>query len=57
MNNTLINYHTFRDIFMNVLDNYAPSNKKTIRGNTAPFMNKTLPKAFMKRSRLKKQIQ
>ena len=41
---------------MNDLNNYAPSKKKAIRGNTAPFMNKTLSKAFVKRSRLKNKF-
>ena len=46
-------YDEFKDIFMNVLNKYAPIKEKTIRGNNAPFMNKPLPKAFMERSRLK----
>ena len=46
-------YDEFKDIFMNVLNKYAPIKEKTIRGNNAPFMNKPLSKAFMERSRLK----
>ena len=48
-----MDYEEFKDIFMNVLNKYAPINETIIRGNTAPFMNKTLSKAFMVRSRLK----
>ena len=39
---------------MHVLINkHAPMKEKLFRGNNAPFMNKTLSKAFMKRSKLK----
>ena len=38
---------------MNVLYIYTPLKKKTMRGNDAPFMNKSLSKAFMLRFRLK----
>ena len=43
----------FNDIFKTTLNWHAPMKKKTIRGNNAPFMNKTLSKAFMHRSKLK----
>ena len=33
---------------------HAPVKKKVVRGNKAPFMNKTLSKAFMTRARLKR---
>ena len=46
-------YDEFKDTFMNVLNKYAPMKEKTIRGNNAPFMNKSLPKAYMGISRLK----
>ena len=39
---------------MEELNKLAPIKSKTIRGNNAPFMNKTLRKAIMHRSRLKK---
>ena len=35
------------------LDRFAPRKKKFIRGNNAPFMNKTLNKEIMKRSNLR----
>ena len=46
-------YDEFKECFMNALDKHAPIKKKTLRGNNAPFMNKTLTKAFMHRSKLK----
>ena len=46
-------YDEFKSIFMRVLNKHAPMKSKTIRGNNAPFMNKTLSKSFMERSRLK----
>ena len=54
----LLNYETmtydeFKVIFMSTLEWHAPVKKKLIRGNSAPFMNKTLSKAFMHRSKLR----
>ena len=46
----------FMQIFMEVLNNYAPMEKKVVRGNNAPFMNKTLSKEFMHRSKLKNKF-
>ena len=43
-----ISYDGFGVIFMTILNWYA---KKIIRGNNAPFMNKTLSKEFMHRSK------
>ena len=51
-----MNYDEFKDIFMQILNKYAPMKKKCIRGNNAPFMNKTLCKAFMHRSKLKNKF-
>ena len=48
-----MSYDDFKEIFMNVLNSYAPMKKKVVRGNNAPFMNKVLSKAFMQRSKLK----
>ena len=39
-----------------ILDLHAPVKKKFVRGNNAPFMNKTLSKAFMHRSKLKNEF-
>ena len=46
-------YDDFEDVFMKVLNKHAPMKKKYVRGNNAPFMNQTLTKAFMHRSKLK----
>ena len=50
---TAMRYEDFKDIFMSVLDMHPVIKEKKVRGNDAPFMNKTLSKAFMHRSRLK----
>ena len=41
-------------VFLNLLNIQAPLKKKILRGKNSPFMTKTLPKAIMTRSRLKK---
>ena len=38
---------------MTALDKHAPRKKQIVRGNNATFMNKTLSKEFMHRSKLK----
>ena len=48
-----LNYDYFKQAFMNILNIHAPMKKKFIRGNNAPFMNRTLSQAFMHRSKLK----
>ena len=48
-----LNIHEFKSIFLSVWNSHAPIKKKVVRGNNAPFMNKTLSKAFMHRSKLK----
>ena len=47
----IVTIDSFIATFKDVLDRHAPSKKKMIRGNQAPFMNKTLSKAFMTRAR------
>ena len=37
-----------------ILNEQAPQKKKYVRGNQSPFMNKTLSKAIMQRSKLRK---
>ena len=44
----------FQNIFLSVWNAHAPIKKKVVRGNNAPFMNRTLSKAFMTRARLKR---
>ena len=39
-------------MYVKTLDELAPQKKKYSRGNNKPFINKTIKKAFMKRSRL-----
>ena len=56
LDNDNINYDNFKRIFLNVLQKHVPSKRKVIRGNSAPFMNKTLSKAFMHRSKLKNRF-
>ena len=45
-------YDTFEEIFINVLNKYAPLKKKFLGANHAPYMTKTLRKAIMRRSQL-----
>ena len=47
---------TFHEITKGVLDKHAPIKKKYVRANQAPFMNKTLNKAIMNRSRLRNKF-
>ena len=51
--NNEIDNEEFKKTFMHVLNIHAPMKKTFIRGNNAAFMNKTLSKAFMHRSKLK----
>ena len=53
INEDCITIDTFIHIFNELLDQHAPRKQKIIRGNSAPFMNKTLSKAFMTRARLR----
>ena len=48
-----LGYDDFKKVFIEVLNQHAPMKKKLIRGNNVPFMNRTLSKAFMHRSKLK----
>ena len=50
------NYEIFEDIFLRVLDRHAPLKTKIIRGNHAQYMNTTLRKAIMKRTRLQNKF-
>ena len=49
-------YEDFDEIFMRLLNWYAPMKKKVIRGNHQPFMNRTLSKEIMHRSMLKNKF-
>ena len=50
---TEMTHDSFKETFLNLLNKHAPMKEKFIRGNNAPFMNKTLSKAFMQRAKLK----
>ncbi len=45
-------YDTFESMFLSTLDLHAPFKRKTIRGNHAPYMDRQLRKAIMKRNEL-----
>ena len=49
-------YEDFQKLYIEILNIHAPIKKKFVRGNNAPFMNKTLSKAIMHRSKLKNQF-
>ena len=51
-----IKYDEFKGVFMTTLAKHAPMKKKLVRANNAPFMNKTLTKSVMLRSRLRNKF-
>ena len=56
MLNTLFDYSHFENIFLNTLNKYAPCKNKYIRANEGCFMNKTLKRAVMHRTKLKNKF-
>ena len=46
----------FKEIFLKTLDTHAPRKKRDARANDAPFMNSTLRKAIMYRSKLRNKF-
>ena len=44
---------TLKQLFLNILEKFAPVKHKYVRANQSPFMNKALNKLVMDRSRLK----
>ena len=50
---TDLDYSSFQTCFEKVLDKHAPMKKKYARAHDGPFMNRTLRKATMLRSRLR----
>ena len=50
-------FSLFNQTFESTLDKHAPQKERTIRGNNQPHVNKTLRKAIMKRSKLKRTAQ
>ena len=55
-NDPNITYDHLERKFREIIDKYAPLQTTTVRGNEAPFMNKTLRKAIYTRSRLQKKF-
>ena len=51
-----MSYEFFEENFLRLLKKHAPLKEKCVRANNAPFMNKTLSKAFMTRSRLRNKF-
>ena len=52
-NNEHTNYSMFEEVVVKLLNHHAPLKKRFVRANNSPFMNKTLSKAVMTRSRLR----
>ena len=46
----------FYKVCVEVLNRHAPQKKKYVRGNNKPFMNKTLSKAIMQRTKLRNKF-
>ena len=46
----VISYQIFENLFIELLNKHVPLKEKFSRAINAPFMNKTLSKAFMTRS-------
>ena len=51
---TVLDFESFHLAFKTTLDRFAPLKQKVVRNNNQPFMTKSLRKAIMKRSKLKK---
>ena len=51
--NTYMDCQPFENTFLNILNVHAPLKQRYLRANDAPFMNKTLRKAIMHRSKLR----
>ena len=49
-------FHIFENLFIELLNKHVPLKVKFIPANNSPFMNKTLSKAFMTRSRLRNKF-
>ena len=62
LHNNLLNitdetcFDNFESTFKDILNKHAPIKTKNVRANNAPFMNKTLSKAIMTRSRIKNKF-
>ena len=56
LNAAEITYEKFESIFITLLELHVPTKEKIVRANNAPFMNKTLTKAVMTRTRLRNKF-
>ena len=56
VNSGTIVYSIFEKVCVRVLNRHAPLKEKYMRANNSPFMNKTLSKAVMNRSRLRNKF-
>ena len=56
VNEGKVDYETFERVFIELLDLHAPMKEKYMRANNSPFMNKSLHKAVMTRSRLRNKF-
>ena len=52
----IVSYESFLSICQQALDSRAPKKQKYVRSNHSPFINKTILKAFMDRSRLRNRF-
>ena len=55
-NGDIVSYESFLSICQQALDSRAPKKQKYVRSNHSPFINKTILKAIMDRSRLRNKL-
>ena len=53
LNQQIIEYKYFKEIFLEVLNTHAPIKRKLLRANHIPYMTKAFRKVIMKRPELK----
>ena len=55
-NGDIVSYESFLSICQQALESRAPKKQKYVRSNHSPFINKTILKAIMDRSRLRNKL-
>ena len=55
-NQSVVNYDTFENIFLQTLDKHAPQKSQVIRANSKPYFSKEMKKATMLRSQLRNKM-
>jgi predicted transport protein len=55
-NQTIVNYDTFENIFLQTLEKHAPQKSKVVRANSKPYVSKEMRKAIMLRSQLRNKM-